>query len=622
MLLRLLGRLLSAHKMAVLGIVVLQLMQTTANLLLPTLNAAIIDDGIIAGDTGVITFLGAWMAGIAAVQVLTAVAAGYLGAVVAMEFGRQLRSELFAKVQSFSAREVGIFGAPSLVTRTMSDVAQIQSLAVLVFTMLIAAPAIFIGGIALAVHQDRALSVVVVAVVPILTLIMALIVRRLIPLYREGQELIDKVSRVLREQIIGAHVIRGFVRQGHEMRRFDATNRSLTRNNLQSALLVAGMLPAIMLVANVSAVAVIWLGGHRIEAGQMRVGALTALIAYILQILMAIMMAMYVLSAAPRANACAERIREVLDLEPAIRDGAQAGPATPTTAPAPATAVREPAGPGAAASGGGGPGGAGPGAAASGAAAGKPASSGSRVEFLAVSYAHPGAEAPVLDGISFTAEPGTTTAIIGATGSGKTTLVNLLPRLLDATAGEIRIDGRDIRSMTLEDLRGGIAVVPQRPFLFAGTIAENLRIGAPAATDEDLWQALRTAEAGQFVRALPAGLGSPVSQGGTNLSGGQRQRLCIARALLRAAPLYLFDDSFSALDYRTDARLREGLQPLRRSATVLIVAERVATVMDADLILVLEAGRLVAQGTHGQLLASSTSYQEIAASQLVLEDRL
>ncbi len=617
MLLRLLGRLLSAHKMAVLGIVVLQLMQTTANLLLPTLNAAIIDDGIIAGDTGVITFLGAWMAGIAVVQVLTAVAAGYLGAVVAMELGRQLRSELFAKVQSFSAREVGIFGAPSLVTRTMSDVAQVQSLAVLVFTMLVAAPAIFIGGIALAVHQDRALSVVVVAVVPILTLIMALIVRRLIPLYREGQELIDKVSRVLREQIIGAHVIRGFVRQGHEMRRFDATNRSLTRNNLQSALLVAGMLPAIMLVANVSAVAVIWLGGHRIEAGEMRVGALTALIAYILQILMAIMMAMYVLSAAPRANACAERIREVLDLEPAIRDGAQAGPAAVREpAAAPPTAVREPAGPGAAASG------AAAGKAASGAAAGKAASSGSRVEFRAVSYAHPGAEAPVLDGISFTAEPGTTTAIIGATGSGKSTLLNLLPRLLDATAGEIRIDGRDIRSMTLEALRGGIAVVPQRPFLFAGTIAENLRIGSPAATDDDLWQALRTAEAGQFVRALPAGLGSAVSQGGTNLSGGQRQRLCIARALLRAAPLYLFDDSFSALDYRTDARLREGLQPLRRSATVLIVAERVAAVMDADLILVLEAGRLVAQGTHGQLLASSTSYQEIAASQLVLEDRL
>ncbi|MEO5780251.1 MULTISPECIES: ABC transporter ATP-binding protein [Arthrobacter] len=601
------GRLLSAHKMTVLAIVVLQLVQTTANLLLPTLNAAIIDDGIVAGDTDVITFLGAWMAGIAAVQVVTAIAAGYLGAVVAMEIGRQLRSELFTKVQSMSSQEVGVFGAPSLVTRSTSDVAQIQNLAVLVFTMLIAAPAIFLGGIALAVHQDRALSFVVVAVVPILTIIMALIVRRLIPLYRAGQGLIDRVSRVLREQIIGAHVIRGFARQGHEIRRFDATNKDLTRNNLQSALLVAGMLPAIMLVVNVSSVAVVWLGGHRIEAGQMRVGALTALIAYILQILMAIMMAMYVFSAAPRANACAERIREVLDLEPAITDGVEPGPAV--SGP---PAARRPAGFGAA----------GFGAAPSVEAAGRTVPSGSRVEFRDVSFAHPGAEAPVLDGISFTAEPGTTTAIIGATGSGKTTLLNLLPRFLDATAGEIRIGGRTIRSMTLDALRGGIAVVPQRSFLFAGTIAENLRIGSPAATDEELWQVLQTAQAGEFVQALPAGLGSPVSQGGTNLSGGQRQRLCIARALLRAAPVFLFDDSFSALDYQTDARLREALQPLRRSVTVLIVAERVATVMDADLILVLEAGRIVAQGTHDQLLVSSRSYQEIAASQLVLEDRL
>ncbi len=586
MLLRLMGRLLSAHKVAVLAIVLLQLMQTTANLLLPTLNAAVIDDGIVTGNTAVITFLGAWMAGIAAVQVVTAIAAGYLGATVAMEIGRQLRAELFAKVQSMSSQEVGIFGAPSLVTRSTNDVAQIQNLAVLVFTMLIAAPAIFGGGIALALHQDRTLSLIVIAVVPVLTGIMIVIVRRLIPLYRDGQGLIDRASRVLREQIIGAHVIRGFGREEHETDRFDAVNKELTGNNLQSALLVAGMLPAIMLVVNISSVAVVWFGGHRIQAGQMRVGALTALIAYIMQILVAIMMAMYVFMTAPRANASAERIREVLDLEPAITD-----PVAQDTA-------------------------------GSEAASGRNGPSGSTLEFRGVSFSHPGAEAPVLDGVSFIATPATTTAIIGATGSGKSTLLNLLPRFLDATAGEIRIDGRDIRAMTLDTLRAHIALVPQHSFLFAGTVAENLRLGLPAATDEELWQALRTAQADDFIRALAPGLGSPVSQGGTNFSGGQRQRLCIARALLRPAPVYLFDDSFSALDYGTDARLREALKPLLRAATVLIVAERVATVMDADLILVLEAGRLVAQGTHEDLLASSPSYQQIAASQLVLEDTL
>ncbi len=586
MLLRLMGRLLSAHKVAVLAIVLLQLMQTTANLLLPTLNAAVIDDGIVTGDTAVITFLGAWMAGIAAVQVVTAIAAGYLGATVAMEIGRQLRAELFAKVQSMSSQEVGKFGAPSLVTRSTNDVAQIQNFAVLVFTMLIAAPAIFVGGIALALHQDRTLSLIVIAVVPVLTGIMIVIVRRLIPLYRDGQRLIDKASRVLREQIIGAHVIRGFGREEHETGRFDAVNKELTGNNLRSALLVAGMLPAIMLVVNVSSIAVVWFGGHRIQAGQMRVGALTALIAYILQILVAIMMAMYVFTTAPRANASAERIREVLDLEPMITD----------------PVARDVAG--------------------SDAASGRDGPSGSTLEFRGVSFSHPGAEAPVLDDVSFTARPATTTAIIGATGSGKTTLLNLLPRFLDATAGEIRIDGRDIRTMTLDTLRAHMALVPQHSFLFAGTVADNLRLGLPAATDEDLWQALRTAQADDFVRALSPGLGSPVSQGGTNFSGGQRQRLCIARALLRPAPVYLFDDSFSALDYGTDARLREALRPLLRAATVLIVAERVATVMDADLILVLEAGRLVAQGTHEELLASSPSYQQIAVSQLVLEDTL
>ena len=586
MLIGLMSRLLSAHKGSVLAIAVLQLVQATANLLLPTLNAAIIDDGIIGGDQGEILHLGGWMAGIAAVQVIAAIAAGYLGAVVAMEIGRQLRQELFAKVQSFSSQEVSAFGAPSLVTRATNDVVQIQNLAILVFIMLIAAPAIFIGGIVLAVHQDVVLSWIVVVVIPVLTVIMTVIVRRLIPLYRQGQGLLDRIGRVLREQIIGANVIRGFVRQDHEIRRFDEANQDLTRNNLKSALLVAAMMPMIMFVVNLSSVFVVWFGGHRIDAGEMRLGALTAFIAYILQILIAIMMAMYVFMTAPRAAACAERIREVLDTEPAIAD-----PATP--------AGNAPAG---------------------SATAGKMPPSGSTVEFRNVSFAYPGAEAPVLDGVSFTASSGTTTAIIGATGSGKTTLLNLLPRFLDATTGGISIGGRNVRALPLEALRDLIAMVPQQSYLFTGTVADNLRLGSPAADEPELWQALETAQAADFVRALPLGLEAPVSQGGTNFSGGERQRLCIARALLKKAPVYLFDDSFSALDYGTDVRLRAAIEPLLRSATVLIVAERVATIVDAGLILVLEDGRVVAQGTHSELMQSSPSYQEIADSQLVLEE--
>ncbi|WP_209748394.1 MULTISPECIES: ABC transporter ATP-binding protein [Micrococcaceae] len=575
-------RLLAAHKPAVLAIVVLQFVQTTANLFLPTLNASVIDDGIVKGNTDLILRLGGWMAAIAAVQVAAALAAGYFSANVAMKLGRQLRQELFAKVQSLSSQEVGTFGVTSLVTRATNDVQQIQALAVLVFTMLVAAPAMGIGGIVLALNQDVVLSGIVVAIVPLLVLIMYVIVRRLVPLYRQGQVLIDRISRVLREQIIGANVIRAFVRQAHEARRFAVVNRELTRNNLQSALLVAGMLPLIMIVVNLSSVAVVWFGGHRIQAGEMQLGSLTAFIAYILQILIAIMMAMYVLMTAPRAAVCAERIQAVLDTRPAIADplisrsGLPPGRRTP----------------------------------------------GGTVEFRDVSFAYPGAEAPVLDGISFTALPGTTTAIIGSTGSGKSTLLNLLPRFLDATAGEVLIGGHNVRSLPLHFLRDSLSLVPQRAYLFSGTVAENLRMAAPDASDEDILRALRAAQAEDFVRELPHGLHSAVSQGGTNFSGGQRQRLCIARALLRDAPVYLFDDSFSALDYATDARLRQALAPLTRRSTVIIVAERIATILDAGLILVLDQGRLVAQGTHTELMRTSTVYQEIAASQFALGGRL
>jgi ATP-binding cassette subfamily B protein len=461
--------------------------------------------------------------------------------------------------------------------------------------MLVAAPAIFLGGIVLAIQQDLPLSGIVVAVVPVLAVIMVTIVRRLVPLYREGQGLIDRISRMLREQIIGANVIRGYVRQGHEIRRFDGANQELTRNNLHSALLVAGMMPMIMLVVNLSSVGVVWFGGHRIQSGEMKLGALTAFIAYILQILIAIMMAMYVFMTAPRAAACAERIQAVLATEPAVADGA--APADPGQGgPGPRDA---------------GPGGRRPGGAHTG---------DSIVEFRNVSFAYPGAEAPVLESISFRALPGTTTAIIGATGSGKTTLLNLLPRFLGTTAGRITIGGRDVRDLPLATLRSIVALVPQHSYLFSGTLADNLRMGRPEATDADLWDVLTAAQAAGFVRRLPQGLRQPVSQGGTNFSGGQRQRLCIARALLRRAPVYVFDDSFSALDYGTDSRLRSALEPLLRAATVLVVAERVATIVDAQLILVLENGRLVAQGTHQELMESSPSYQEIAASQLVLEE--
>ncbi|UKA77285.1 ABC transporter ATP-binding protein [Arthrobacter sp. FW306-07-I] len=566
------------------AIVLLQLVQAAANLLLPTVNAAIIDDGIVAGNPEVISRLGVLMAVIAVVQAASAIAAGYLGAVVAMRIGHRLRAEVFTRIQSLSTQDVALFGTQSLTTRATNDVQQVQAFAVLVFTMLFAGPAMGIGGIVLAVQQDVALSVVVIGIVPLLLLIMYLIVRRLIPLYREGQDLLDRSGGILREQIIGVDVIRAFVRQGHEVRRFAETNAGLTANNLQSALLVAGMLPMIMLVVNISSVAVVWFGGHRIQAGLMNLGALTAFIAYIMQILLAIMMSMYVLMTAPRAAVCAERIQAVLDTEPSVSSEAQphARLDHPRFDPA------------------------------------QPAV----LTFQDVGFSYPGAEAPVLAGISFTAAPGTTTAIVGSTGSGKTTLLNLVPRFLDPTEGRIMLAGHDIRNLPLDQLRAAMAIVPQHSHLFTGTIADNLRMGAPDATDEELWATLEAAQTMRFMRDLPLGLATPVGQGGASLSGGQRQRLCIARALLRKAPLYLFDDSFSALDYDTDTRLRQALDQQLAAATTILVAERISAVEDADLILVLDDGGLVAQGTHQELLETSATYREIAESQLALDGML
>ena len=584
MLIGLMRRLLGAHKAHVVAIVVLQLIQAAATLMLPTVNAAIIDDGIVAGNYAVITRLGAVMAAVAVVQAAAAIAAGYLAAVVAMKIGHQLRAEIFTKIQSLSSQEVAAFGTQSLTTRATNDTQQIQAFSVLVFTMLVAGPAMGLGGIVLALQQDVALSAVVIVIVPLLLLIMYLIVRRLIPLYREGQDLLDRAGDILREQIMGANVIRAFVRQDHEVRRFARTNSRLTANNLHSALLVAGMLPLIMLVVNISSVAVIWFGGHRIQSGLMNIGALAAFIAYILQILLAIMMAMYVLMTAPRAAVCAERIGAVLTTEPSVRDRQETN--------------------------------------------GRPSTAGSRfrlqdargiVQFSRVGFSHPGAEAPVLAEISFTAGPGTTTAIVGSTGSGKSTLLNLIPRFLDSTAGTISLDGADIKDLPLDTLRAAMSIVPQHSHLFTGTIADNLRMAAPDASDAELWEALEAAQTMRFMSELPLGLATPVGQGGTNLSGGQRQRLCITRALLRKSPLYLFDDSFSALDYDTDTRLRQALAARLSAATVIVVAERISAVENADLILVLDNGHLVAQGTHPELLESSSTYREIADSQLALD---
>jgi ATP-binding cassette subfamily B protein len=593
-LIALMGRLLADHKPAVTAIVLLQLVQAGANLLLPTVNAAIIDDGIVAGQTQVVSRLGAVMAVIAGLQAAAAIAAGYLGAVVAMRMGKQLRGEIFARIQALSSQDVAVFGTQSLTTRATNDTQQVQGFAVLVFTMLVAGPAMGVGGVVLALQQDVALSSVVIVIVPLLLLIMYLIVRKLIPLYREGQEQLDRAGGILREQIIGAGVIRSFVRQDHEIRRFARVNGSLTANNLQSALLVAGMLPLVMLVVNISSVAVVWFGGHRIQAGLMNLGALTAFIAYILQILLAIMMSMYVLMTAPRAAVCAERISAVLDTESSVREPPNPKPLHPKTVEGPATAPGDkPA----------------------------PALPPGTLEFNRVGFSYPGAEAPVLAGISFTARPGTTTAIVGSTGSGKSTLLNLIPRFLDSTAGSISLGGVDIKDVSLDDLRASMAIVPQHSHLFTGTIADNLRMAAPDATDEELWEILDTAQTMRFMRDLPLGLATPLGQGGTNLSGGQRQRLCIARALLRKTSLYLFDDSFSALDYDTDTRLRQALQATLADATVIVVAERISAVEDAGLILVLDRGRLVAQGTHQELLETSPTYREIADSQLALGGR-
>ncbi|WP_104103659.1 ABC transporter ATP-binding protein [Arthrobacter sp. 08Y14] len=575
MLLRLVRQNLAPYKGAVAAVVVLQFLQTAATLFLPTLNAGIIDRGVVPANTGVILDLGGWMLVITAGQVVCAVAATYFASRVAMSVGRNIRDELFTTVESFSSREVGVFGAPSLITRTTNDVQQVQMALLMTFTVMVSAPIMGIGGVLLALNQDVALSGILLLILPVLFAVIGLVLRRLIPLFRRAQKQIDRVNSVLREQIMGVSVIRAFVRERTEEARFDTANADLTGTQLRTAQYMALLFPAAMLVANLASVAVVWFGAYRIDAGQMQIGALTAFIAYIMQILMAVMMSMFMIMMLPRAAVCAERIYEVLDTESTVHDADAAAPLV---------------------------------------------YDGGTLDFREVGYTYPGAEAPVLQDISFTAQSGQTTAIIGSTGAGKSTLLNLVPRLLDATSGGIYIDGQDIEAVTLHSLRSGIGLVPQKAYLFSGTIASNLRFGRPDATDAELWEALEIAQAAEFVRDSEGALEHRVEQGGGNFSGGQRQRLAIARALVVRPAIYLFDDSFSALDFATDARLRAALKQRTRNSTVLIVAQRINTIADAARIVVLDEGRVAGQGTHEELLETSSTYREIVESQLTAEE--
>lgn len=574
MLLRTLRTFLRPYKREMLIVVVLQLVGTIASLYLPSLNADIIDNGVVNGDTDYIIRVGAVMLGISLLQVACTITAVYFGARTAMAFGRDLRSAIFARVGSFSAREMGRFGAPSLITRNTNDVQQIQMLVLMTFTMLIAAPIMMVGGIFMAIREDVGLSWLVAVAVPVLGVVVGLIISRMIPGYRVMQTRIDDVNRVLREQTTGIRVLRAFVREPFETERFGRANADLTDVAITVGRWMAAMFPVVMLVLNVSSVAVLWFGAQRVDAGAMEIGALTAFLSYLIQILMAVMMSTFMLILVPRASVSADRVGEVLD--------------TDSTVVPPQRGVTDLPGR-------------------------------SELAFEGVGFSYPGATHPVLSDISFTAGAGQTTAIIGSTGAGKTTLLSLIPRLFDPTIGAVLVDGVDVREIDPDTLWAKIGLVPQQAYLFSGTVASNLRFGKPDATDEEMWAALEIAQARDFVAALPEGLETEVAQGGTNFSGGQRQRLAIARAVIRRPEIYVFDDSFSALDLATDARLRRALKPLTAQAAVIIVAQRVSTIADADQIIVLEDGEIVGLGTHEALLATSPTYVEIVESQLRAE---
>ena len=560
-------------------VVALVLVQSFANLYLPSLMAQIINNGVVLGDTGYIVRTGMYMLAVALLLGVSAVFAVYWGSRVAMAFGRDVRSSLFRKVESFSQNEMNQFGAPSLITRNTNDVQQVQLMVAIALTVMIAAPLMLIGGIVMALRQDVPLSATLIVILPVMAVVMGLIVVRAVPMFRSYQTKLDRINQVMRETLSGIRVIRAFSRTDFEERRFDEANRDLTATGLRVTRLFALMFPSLMAILNLSTVAIVYFGARRVGSGGMPIGNLTAFITYVMQILMAVLMATMLSAMIPRAAASGDRIQQVLDVQPAIHD--------------PDVAV---------------------------AVLGHDGGPRGLLEFKDVEFRYPGAQDPVLTHISFTASPGQTTAIVGSTGSGKSPLISLIPRLYDVTSGSVEIDGNDIRKLNRADLWRHIGFVPQKAFLFSGTVASNLRYGDESATDDDLWQALSVAQGEEFVRAMSEGLEEPIAQGGTTVSGGQRQRLAIARALVKKADIYVFDDSLSAVDLKTDSMLRAALKRETANASVILVAQRVSSIMHADQIIVLERGTIAGIGTHEQLLATCETYQEIVYSQLTAEE--
>lgn len=575
MLMRLIRRYLAPYKWSIVLIVVLQLAQTIATLYLPSLNADIIDQGVAKGDTGYIWKTGALMLAVTLGQAVCSIIAVYFGAKSAMAFGRDVRAGVFSSVENFSEREVEKFGTASLITRNTNDVQQVQMLVFMSVVFLIQAPMMMVGGLIMALREDIELSWILAVLIPLLGGAVILIISRMVPLFKTMQTKIDRINGVLREQITGIRVIRAFVRRDYEADRFDEANLDLTKTSVSVGRVMAFMFPTVMFVMNLASVAVMWFGGHRVGDGSMEVGSLTAFLSYIMQILISVMMASMMFIFVPRASVCAGRIMEVLDVDPSIQDPKH-----------PVTELR----------------------------------TRGTVEFRGATFAYPGAESPVLTDITFHANPGEITAIIGSTGSGKSTILNLIPRFYDVTGGQVLVGGVDVRELGLETLWGSIGLVPQKPYLFSGTVASNLRYGNPDATDEELWEALEVAQSTSFVSEMEGQLEAEIAQGGTNVSGGQRQRLAIARALVKKAPVYLFDDSFSALDFQTDTRLRAALKPTMKDSAMIVVAQRVTTIINADIILVIDDGQIVGRGTHDELMASCETYQEIVLSQLSAEE--
>jgi len=574
MLVRILKQYLRPYRGPISLVLALQFVQTLCALYLPTLNADIIDDGVVKGDTGYVLKTGALMLLFSLLQITCSIGAVYFGARTATALGRDLRAGIFDRVQAFSTREVGRFGAPSLLTRTTNDVLQVQMVVLMTFTMAAAAPVMLVGGVILALRQDVPLSGLLIAIIPALAIAIGIIIRRMGPLFRVVQVRIDKINGVMREQITGIRVIRAFVKDEHEYERYGQANNELLDVSLRVGKLMALMFPVVMTIVNFASVGVLWFGAKRIDSGGMQIGSLTAFLSYLMQILMSVMMTTFMFMMVPRAAVCADRIGEVLETESSV--------VPPAAAQVPLTS--------------------------------------GTLELRGASFKYPGAEDCVLNEVSLTARPGETTAIIGSTGAGKTTLLNLVPRLADVTDGAVLVDGVDVRDLDPKRLTESVAIVPQKPYLFTGTIASNLRYGRPDASDEELWQALDTAQARDFVERMPEGLNAPIAQGGTNVSGGQRQRLAIARALVHKPEIFLFDDSFSALDYSTDARLRAALVDQTRESTVVIVAQRVSTIRNADRIIVLDRGVVVGSGTHSELMDSNETYREIVLSQLTEEE--